>query len=121
MNKKKTNNKLPGVKLRVVLAPGIAFGPGKAEILKGVKETGSITSAGRRLGMSYKRAWLLVNIMNHDFNAPLVKASKGGQSGGGAELTPLGEKVLDYYLKMLDKTGKAVTRDLKQMTKLISI
>jgi len=117
----KKTNKSSGVRLRLVLAPGIAFGPGKAEILKGVKETGSITSAGRRLGMSYKRAWLLVNIMNHDFNGPLVKASKGGQSGGGAILTPLGERVLDCYLKMLAKTEKAVGRDLKQLKKSISI
>jgi molybdate transport system regulatory protein len=115
----KKANKEAGVKLRLVLAPGIAFGPGKAEILKGVKETGSITAAGRRLGMSYKRAWLLVNIMNHDFSGPLVKASKGGQSGGGAALTPLGEQVLDCYQRMLAKTEKTVASDLKQMVKSV--
>lgn len=120
MNKARKTNKEPGIKLRLVLAPGIAFGPGKAEILKGVRETGSITAAGRRLGMSYKRAWLLVNIMNHDFEGPLVKASKGGQSGGGASLTPLGEQVLDCYLKMQIKTDKAVARELKQLQKSLA-
>lgn len=110
-------NKKPGLKLRLVLEPGTAMGPGKAEILKGVKETGSITAAGRRLGMSYKRAWQLVDSMNHDFVEPLVKTSKGGQSGGGAKLTPLGNKVLNCYTRMVVKTEKVIARDLLQLKK----
>ncbi len=108
-------NKKPGVKLRLVLESGIAMGPGKAEILRGIKETGSITAAGRRLGMSYKRAWQLVDVLNHDFREPLVKTSKGGQSGGGAALTPFGDRILNCYLRMVAKTEKAVARDLQQL------
>jgi len=116
----KNVNKKPGVKLRLVLEPGTAMGPGKAEILKGVKETGSITAAGRRLGMSYKRAWQLVDSMNHDFVEPLVRTSKGGQSGGGASLTALGEQVLECYLSMVTKTEKAIARELRQLKKAVA-
>lgn len=116
----KKANKISGVKLRLVLEPGIAIGPGKAELLTGVKESGSITAAGRRLGMSYKRAWQLVDMMNHDFRRPLVKTTKGGQSGGGASLTPLGEQVLECYLNMVAKTEKAIARDLHKLKQSVS-
>ena len=113
-------NKKTGIKLRLVLGPDIAFGPGKAEILKGIKETGSITAAGRRQGMSYKRAWKLVETLNNDFIKPLVKTSKGGQHGGGASLTPTGEKVLESYLGMVEKTEKAIQADFRKLKKSAS-
>ncbi len=80
--------------MRVILAPGIGFGPGKMALLQQIKATGSIAAAGRTLGMSYKRAWYLVEAMNGHFQQPLVVSSKGGRSGGGALLTPLGQSVL---------------------------
>ena len=86
-----------GLHLRVVLDGAAAMGPGKAELLEGIAATGSIAAAGRRMGMSYKRAWLLVEAMNTMFAAPLVDASKGGAGGGGAALTPLGSNVLAAY------------------------
>jgi molybdate transport system regulatory protein len=110
-------NKKTGIKLRLVLEPNIAFGPGKAEILKGIKETGSITAAGRRQGMSYKRAWKLVETLNRDFIKPLVTTSKGGQHGGGASLTPTGEKILACYLAMVEKTEKSIQSDFRKLRK----
>jgi molybdate transport system regulatory protein len=83
--------------LRVVLDGTAAMGPGKADLLEGIAATGSIAAAGRRMEMSYKRAWLLVEAMNATFAAPLVDASKGGAGGGGAALTPLGANVLAAY------------------------
>jgi molybdate transport system regulatory protein len=90
-----------GVSLRVVLrrtpeATGM-MGPGKANLLEAIKETGSISAAGRRMGMSYRRAWDLVAAMNATFREPLVNTAIGGLRGGGAELTPLGQTVLDAY------------------------
>jgi molybdate transport system regulatory protein len=77
--------KLPvGISLRLDLADGIRLGPGKADVLEGIKETGSIAGAGRRLAMSYKRVWGIVEELNGMFDAPLVEAAKGGKAGGGA-------------------------------------
>lgn len=73
------------------------MGPGKADLLSAIAETGSISGAARRMRMSYRRAWLLVHTMNECFSQPLVAAVKGGTAGGGARLTPTGEKVLLIY------------------------
>ncbi len=86
-----------GLRIRVVLAQDLVLGPGRAELLAGIAETGSISASGRRLSMSYKRAWQLVEEMNRSFAAPLVEAMKGGARGGGARLSPLGEAVLAAY------------------------
>jgi len=93
----KPRHSAPGARLRLVLSPGVWLGPGKADILEGVRESGTIAAAGRRLGMSYRRAWQLVEELNGYFDAPLVETSKGGTARGGARLTPLGEEVLARY------------------------
>lgn len=90
-----------GLHVRVVLRDptgrSVAFGPGKADLLAAIAEAGSIAAAGRRLGMSYKRAWSLVEALNVMFRGPLVDAAKGGAHGGGAMLTPLGADILAAY------------------------
>ena len=93
------NSKL-GARLRVTLREGVAFGPGKADLLEGIRETGSIAAAGRRMKMSYTRAWGLVVTMNSEFRSPLVTSEKGGATRGGASLTALGEEVLTRYRRM---------------------
>ena len=108
----KAGNKQTGARLRIVLEPDIAIGPGKADILESVKETGSIAAAGRRMGMSYKRAWLLVETMNRCFTAPLVETSRGGRARGGATLTPAGETVLACYRRMEDLTAQAIEDEI---------
>jgi molybdate transport system regulatory protein len=75
----------------------LTFGRGKADLLQAIAEEGSISAAGRRLGMSYRRAWALVEEMNRHFRAPLVESARGGAGGGGAGLTDLGRAVLDEY------------------------
>jgi molybdate transport system regulatory protein len=101
------------VRLRLQLSPGIALGPGKADLLDGIRDTGSIAAAGRRMRMSYKRAWQLVEELNALFDAPLVTASKGGPGGGGAALTRLGEDVLARYRRMQTTCCAAIVKDLK--------
>ncbi|MBV0913704.1 LysR family transcriptional regulator [Rhodobacteraceae bacterium ASV31] len=76
------------------------LGPGKADLLEHIRDTGSIASAGRRMAMSYKRAWMLVETMNKAFRAPLVESTRGGVKGGGARLTEAGAEVLDHYRKL---------------------
>jgi molybdate transport system regulatory protein len=92
-----------------MLGPEIAMGPGKADLLQGIKETGSIAGAGRRLRMSYRRAWLLVETMNACFKAPLVEARKGGKTGGTAVLTKTGEDVLARY-RRIEETALSTTK-----------
>ena len=104
-----------GPRLRVYLRPDFAMGPGKAAILQSIKETGSIAAAGRSMGMSYKRAWYLVDSMNKHFRAPVVAAAKGGRTGGGAELTALGEQVLTRYHNMTRLAFAAIEPELKKL------
>lgn len=89
------------VSLRLVFGDEIAIGPGKADLLELIRETGSIAAAGRAMGMSYKRAWMLVATMNDCFTEPLVAASRGGKAQGGAALTETGEAVLAAYRKIM--------------------
>jgi molybdate transport system regulatory protein len=105
-------NRTVGARLRIVLEPDVAIGPGKADLLEGIRDTGSIAAAGRRLGMSYKRAWLLVETMNRCFQRPLVEASKGGRAGGGARLTELGQEVLARYRRMEMLTADAIEPEM---------
>lgn len=83
------------LRLRIVHGKKIALGPGKVELLAWLQATGSISEAARRMGMSYMKAWSLIQTMK-----PLVETARGGQSGGGARLTPAGIRVLALYQKM---------------------
>jgi molybdate transport system regulatory protein len=107
------------IHLRAQLAPGVAFGPGKADLLEGIRETGSIAAAGRRMRMSYKRAWQLVEELNHLFREPLVEAAKGGAGGGGARLTRMGDNVLACYTRMRASATEAVAADLSTLCRYL--
>jgi molybdate transport system regulatory protein len=106
-------------RLRIDLEPDIAIGPGKADILEGIKETGSIAAAGRRMDMSYKRAWLLVETMNRCFKTPLVETSRGGRARGGAVLTANGERVLAAYRRMETLTAEAIEGEMKRLRRML--
>src|SRR5215469_5855188 len=73
------------------------IGPGKVKLLELIDSTGSISAAGRKMGMSYRRAWLLVDDLNRCFREPLVAAQVGGVKGGGASLTAFGRGVVEHY------------------------
>jgi molybdate transport system regulatory protein len=107
-------------RLRVLLGEATAIGPGKADLLDAVAHTGSISAAARRMGMSYRRAWLLIDTMNKCFRAPLVETNAGGKGGGGARVTDLGHEVLDRYRAMEDKARAAVGEDLQAFRALLS-
>jgi molybdate transport system regulatory protein len=108
----------PRIRLRVFLGPDTMIGPGKAELLECIRETGSIAAAGRRMGMSYKRAWYLIDTLNDYFQEPLVVSTKGGAKGGGASLIDTGEAVLSCYRDMQRKAEAAVRNELRQMAAL---
>jgi molybdate transport system regulatory protein len=85
------------LRIRIVFGDGAVMGPGKADLLERIARCGSIAAAGREMGMSYKRAWELVGMLNGMFAGPLVDSARGGPGGGGATLTDLGREVLELY------------------------
>ena len=84
------------LRLRLVFDAAM-IGPGKAELLEHIRDTGSIAAAGRRMDMSYKRAWMLVEEMNAAFREPLILSTRGGAGGAGAQVTAAGLRVLQLY------------------------
>ena len=87
----------PGLSIRLDPAPGLRIGPGKVRLLEEIGRIGSISAAGRALGMSYRRAWELVEDLNRGLGRPVVETAAGGAGGGGARLTRLGERVIREY------------------------
>ena len=85
------------IQARLLLDEEIAFGPGKADLLDAIEASGSISAAGKQMGMSYRRAWLLVDAMYRCFQQPLVETVTGGAHGGGARLTTTGKEILQAY------------------------
>jgi molybdate transport system regulatory protein len=102
----------PRLTLRVDLGSGRALGPGKIRLLEAIASTGSISQAGRQLGMSYRRAWLLVDDMNGCFRDPVITAQPGGAHGGGATLTAFGQKLVDCYRAIETDTQVAAQKYL---------
>ena len=107
-----------GLHLRVVLRQGVAVGPGRADLLQGIRDLGSIASAGRAMAMSYRRAWLLVDAISREFGAPVVAAAPGGANGGRAQLTELGQAVLELYRRIERKAAEAVKSELSSLQAL---
>lgn len=96
------------------------LGPGKIELLERIAETGSIAAAGRRMTMSYRRAWLLVDSMNRTFRAPVVSTRLGGATDGRAQLTPLGREVVALYREVERIAGHAACDPLQRLGDLLS-
>ena len=92
----------------------------KADLLAAIEREGSITRAAKAMGMSYRRAWLLVETMNACFTAPLVEASRGGSGGGGSGLTDLGRDVLARYRALEAKAAAAIAEDLEAFAPLLA-
>ena len=106
-------------RVRVTRGDDIALGPGKIALLEAIARTGSITAAAKALGMSYRRAWLLVDTMNRSFRTPLVEAGAGGSHGGGAALTPLGQEVVERYRRIESTAAHAAAADIRGIEALL--
>ncbi len=105
--------------LRVDFGEQGALGPGKVRLMELIAEKGSISAAGRAMGMSYRRAWLLVESLNQAFKEPLVTAKHGGKAGGGAELTALGARVVRCYRDMERAAHEAASGHLKTLGRIV--
>lgn len=108
-------------RIRIKAGKDIALGPGKVDLLEAIERTGSISAGARELGLSYRRAWDLVETMNHCFKHPLVARIKGGKGGGGAQLTAEGRETLELYRSMETKALKAIDPEWKTIQKFIKL
>ena len=106
--------------IRIMFRKAIAMGPGKADLLRAIDETGSISAAARQMEMSYRRAWLLVDTMNQAFKSPVVVTLTGGKAGGGAAVTEFGKVVLQRYSDMEAKASASVAKELRNFTDMMS-
>jgi molybdate transport system regulatory protein len=100
------------VRISIVFESGARIGPGKAKLLESIRDTGSISAAARDMGMSYKRAWVLLDSINQAFTEPVVTAAPGGAGGGGASLTAFGAEVLERYRRIHDRAAAMAADDL---------
>ena len=107
-------------RIRLLIGESVALGPGKAALLDAIAATGSLSAAARKMGMSYRRAWSLVQAMNGDFRDPLVELSTGGRGGGGAALTDLGREALGRYRDMEAQADAAVAGALEDFAPLLN-
>lgn len=98
--------------LRLTFPGGVPLSHGKAELLELIRETGSIRQAAAKMDMSYRRAWLLVDELNHLFREPAIETKQGGKSGGGAALTAFGDELLKRFRGMEARTMKTLAADL---------
>ncbi len=95
------------ISIRIDLKSGVRVGPGKVALLEAIAETGSISAGARRMGMSYRKAWLLVDAFNNTFREPVISTETGGDHGGGAQLTDTGREIVKLYRQIETKTASA--------------
>ncbi|MCC0029392.1 MAG: winged helix-turn-helix domain-containing protein [Brucellaceae bacterium] len=105
----------PVLRLRVMRGDDIVFGPGKAALLESIEQTGSILAAGKAMGMSYKRAWQLVETMNRLFREPVVERMRGGADRGGARLTEAGVQALALYRRIQAEAKAASNASMAEL------
>jgi len=110
----------PSLHLRLDFGDKRSLGPGKVRLLELVKETGSISAAGRALEMSYRQAWLLIDELNHTFARPVVAAQVGGGGGGGATLTKAGADVIRLYRAFEGSANAASSGSIRALVKMLA-
>ena len=106
-------------RMRVMAGESIAIGPGKIELLEAIRESRSITAAAKAMGMSYRRAWMLVDEVNRSLKKPAVASAIGGDRGGGSELTEVGTLLVRAYRKIESDAAIACAADIAALTGLL--
>lgn len=106
-------------RIRVTSGDAVAIGPGKIDLLEAIRDTASITAAAKAMGMSYRRAWVLVDELNSSLKSPAVASLIGGDHGGGSRLTATGRKVIEVYRRIEAEATAACAADLRALTRLV--
>ena len=117
---KSANKSLPALSLRIDIDDDERIGPGKIQLLEQIRESGSISAAGRAMDRSDKRAWDLVDEVNRICRQPAVDRQTGGKNGGGAALTPFGESLVAHYRKIERDAATAVRKELAALRREIA-
>jgi molybdate transport system regulatory protein len=115
----KHNMTKPIIRFRVDFDAARSIGPGKIELLEHIRETGSLSQAGREIGMSYRRAWVLLDSLNATFKEPVAATIIGGKAGGGASLTAFGESLIDVYRSLEREFNSTAAKKLSAFAKAI--
>jgi molybdate transport system regulatory protein len=110
----------PALNIRIDLSGDFRLGPGKVRLMELIAEHGSISAAGRAMGMSYRRAWLLVDSLNAAFREPLVVSRTGGTRGGGAGLTKFGRSIVERYRAIEAEATATAHADLRVLVNALS-
>ncbi len=109
--------KFPQVVLKVDFGAGLRLGRGKVRLLECIADTGSISAAARKMEMSYRRAWLLIEELNEIFQWPVVETAAGGSGGGGAKITDFGRRVIAVFRELEVGTDALVKAHMKCLKK----
>src|SRR6516164_867920 len=118
--KQNSRKAMPRLTLRIDFDAGRAVGPGKIKLMELIDKHGSISEAGRQMGMSYRRAWLLVDSLNRCFRGPVVASQHGGQQGGGASLTKFGHAVVHHYRAVESAAVKAGATHIRALSAAVA-
>ena len=112
----------PELRFRIRISDGevIAVGPGKIALLEALDKTGSIPAAAKRLDMSYRRAWLLLDELNRSLRQPAVASAKGGAAGGGSVLTDAGRDLVTLYRTIESKATVACRTDIRKLMSMLA-
>ena len=105
--------------IRLDLTSGDRIGPGKIVLLEAIRDTGSISAGARKVGMSYRRAWLLVEQINAALREPAVTGVTGGRRGGGAVVTPVGERIIKIYRAIETSARKSASGEFRAVEKIV--
>jgi len=108
-----------GLTLRVLGRGAPAMGPGKAELIERIAQGGSISAAARAMGMSYRRAWQLVEALNADYREQVIGTAIGGARGGGARVTDFGKRLVAAFRAMEGEASAAIAADLRRFERLL--
>lgn len=107
-------------RLRILFGAATELGPGKTNLIQAIAETGSISAAARKMGMSYRRAWNLVTDINSGFAKPLILTNPGGRGGGGATVTKFGREVVDHYRRIEAKALASIEPELREFSRYLA-
>ena len=109
----------PALYLRINFDNECSLGPDKVRLLELIEKTGSISAAGRALGISYRPAWNVIDELNRIYDAPLVATQTGGPNGGGAQLTKIGTAIIRIYREMEKNASNVTSKGLRNLTQLL--
>ncbi|HEX3913277.1 MAG TPA: LysR family transcriptional regulator [Steroidobacteraceae bacterium] len=110
----------PAIRIRIDFTDEVNLGPGKIALLEAIKTTGSISDAARALGMSYRRAWMLINSLKQGFSETITVASTGGKGGGGVRITAFGSSLIKQFRLLEREIGKLGAQRLAEFVPFVT-